>query len=127
MDKDDTTPPTTTESAPLDVSTPSVQAPANVPDLMKIGAMPVNTQMDVETDILEPVVFSDTFARFRLQNKGILHSNSKLTFGIDITSGSQQPTILPPNIGIHSVVDRAVLKVGAKTICETINFTNIKK
>ncbi len=121
---DTTSPPTTTESAPLDVSTPSVQAPANVPDLMKIGAMPVNTQMDVETDILEPVVFSDTFARFRLQNKGILHSNSKITFGIDISNGSGESTILPPNIGIHSVVDRAVLKVGAKTICETDAFNH---
>ena len=121
---DDTTPPTTTESASLDVSTAGVQAPSNVPDLMKIGALPINTQMDVETDILEPVVFSESFARFRLQNKGILHSNSKLIFGLDITSGSKALTILPPNIGIHSLVDRAVLKVGTKTICETDGYNH---
>lgn len=121
---DDTTPPTTTESASLDVSTPGVQAPSDVPELMKIGALPINTQMDVETDILEPVVFSESFARFRLQNKGILHSNSKLIFGLDITSGSQALTMLPPNIGIHSVVDRAVLKVGTKTICETDGYNH---
>lgn len=121
---DDKMPPTTTESASLDVSTPPVQAPSNVPELMKIGALPVNTQMDVETDILEPVVFSESFARFRLQNKGILHSNSKLIFGLDITSGSEAKTILPANIGIHSVVDRAVLKVGTKTICETDGYNH---
>ena len=119
---DDTIPATTTPSPSLDVSTPAVKAPSDVPDLMRIGAMPINTQMDVETDILEPVVFSENFARFRLSNKGILHSNSKLTFGLDITDGDEALTMLPPNIGIHSVIDRAVLKVGTKTICETDGY-----
>jgi hypothetical protein len=113
----------TTVSAPsLDTSTPGAVGPANVPNLMQIGSMPINTAMDVETDILEPVVFSETFCRFRLQNKGILHSNSKLTFSVDISSGSGAKSILPLNIGIHSVIDRAVLKVGTKTICETSDF-----
>ena len=85
---DDTTPPTTDSSAPLDVSTPAPTGAANVPNLMMIGAMPINTQMNVETDILETVVFSETFCRFRLQNKGILHSNSKIVFALDTTSGS---------------------------------------
>ena len=121
---DSTTPPTTDTSAPLDVSTPSVNAPANVPDLMRIGAMPINTQMEVDTDILDPVIFSESFCRFRLQNKGILHSNSKLTFGLDISSGSGAQTILPANIGIHSIIERAVLKIGTKTICETDGFNH---
>ena len=60
--------PETTRSAPsLDASTPQggLQG-TQIPDLMKIGSAPVNTNMDVETDILEPVVFSESFARFRL-------------------------------------------------------------
>ena len=121
---DSYTPPTTESSKPLDVSSAPPTAAANVPDLMKIGAMPINTQMEVETDILDPVVFSETFCRYRLQNKGILHSNSKLTFGLDVSSGSNAKTILPPNIGIHSIIDRAVLKIGTKTICETDGFNH---
>lgn len=121
---DDTTPPTTDSSAPLDVSTPAPTAAANVPNLMMIGAMPINTQMNVETDILETVVFSETFCRFRLQNKGILHSNSKIVFALDTSSGSGADCILPANIGIHSIIDRAVLKVGTKTICETDGFNH---
>ena len=121
---DSYTPPTTESSKPLDVSSAPPTAAANVPDLMKIGAMPINTQMEVETDILDPIVFSETFCRYRLQNKGILHSNSKLTFGLDVSSGSNAKTILPPNIGIHSIIDRAVLKVGTKTICETDGFNH---
>ena len=49
-----------------------------VPDLMKIGSIPVNTVQEVETAILEPVVRSDTFARFVLPNKGLLHSHYRM-------------------------------------------------
>lgn len=93
-----------------------------VPDLMKIGAAQVNTQMDVETDILEPVVFNQKFTRFRLQNKGILHSNSKLTFAVDVTSHAAGVSSFPLNIGVHAIIDRCVLKTGNKTICETSDF-----
>ena len=120
--------PETQRSAPsLDASTPPPGGvkPSQIPDLMKIGSAPVNELMDVDTDILEPVVFSETFARFRLQNKGILHSNSKLTFAVD-TSASAGAGIhgafFPLNIGVHSLIDRCVLKSGTKTICETSDF-----
>ena len=45
---------------------PSNPAPTsgNVPDLMKIGAIPINTAQEVETKILEPVVRTDSFCRF---------------------------------------------------------------
>lgn len=95
-----------------------------VPDLMKIGPAQVNTQMDVETDILEPVVFNQNFCRFRLQNKGILHSNSKLTFSIDVTNHAAGKCSFPLNIGVHALIDRCVLKAGGKSICETSDFNH---
>ena len=50
--------------APPEVS----QAPANVPDIVRIGALPTNMQMSVDSDILEPVVKSQNFCRFVLEN-----------------------------------------------------------
>ena len=117
--------PETTTSAPsLDASSPPPGGvkPSQIPDLMKIGAAPVNELMEVDTDILEPVVFSETFARFRLQNKGILHSNSKLTFALDTSTSAAHGGMFPLNIGVHSLIDRCVLKSGTKTICETSDF-----
>jgi hypothetical protein len=112
-------------AAPLDVSSAAPQGAPNVPNLMVIGAMPVNTQMDVETDILDSVVNNESFCRFRLQNKGILHSNSKLTFSLDTSTGdATMISHLPLNVGIHSLIQRAVLKVGGKTICETDDFNH---
>ena len=99
---------------------------SQIPDLMRIGALPSNTEMNVDSDILEPVVFSDTFARFRLQNKGILHSNSKLTFSVDISAAAHGngKSHFPLNVGVHSLIDRCVLKSGTKTICETSDFNH---
>ena len=57
-------------------ATPGVGA---IPDLVKIGTIPSDTAIDVATEILEPVSFSQSEARFVLSNKGILHSNSRIT------------------------------------------------
>ncbi len=99
----------------------SAPAPANVPDLMRVGQLSANTDMDVETDILDPVTFSQSFCRFRLQNKGILHSNSKITLALTGVSGSGV-RMLPIGIGVHSLIERATLKIGGKTISETDDF-----
>jgi hypothetical protein len=91
-----------------------------VPDLMRIGSIPSDLLQDVETDVLDPVVFSQSFCRFTLQNKGFLHSMSRLTFSLDAPaiSASNENATYPANIGINSLIDRATLKVGGKTICE---------
>ena len=90
-----------------------------IPDLMKIGSIPVNTVQEVETAILEPVVRSDTFARFVLPNKGLLHSHSKVEIGL---SNSAQEAIIPLGIGAYAFIRRVALKIGNQTICEIDDF-----
>ena len=69
-----------TMSSEMAQSEPKMQSQASaIPDLVKIGAIPTNTAIEVDTDILDPVVRSDTFCRFQFQNKGILHSHSKIS------------------------------------------------
>ena len=56
----------------------------SIPNFLMLEQIPTNYVQQIETDLLEPVVFSqggqttDGFARFTLQNKGFLHSHSKL-------------------------------------------------
>lgn len=100
------------------------QAPApstNVPDLVRIGMIPTNTAINIETDILDPVVHSDTFCRFQLQNKGILHSHSKIILRMD-TSATEGH--FPLNVGVHSLIQRCALRVGTKTISEIDDFNH---
>jgi len=89
-----------------------------VPDLMDVGQIPANYAMRVETDILEPVVSSDSFARFTLQRKGFLSSMSKITFSLIPATGNESAYV-PLGVGIFSCIKNATLKIGQTTVCET--------
>ena len=92
-----------------------------IPDLMKIGSIPVNTVQEVETAILEPVVKSDTFCRFVFQNKGLLHSHSKVEIGL---KNAPKDAFLPLGIGAYAFIKRVALKIGNQTICEVDDFNH---
>ena len=92
-----------------------------VPDLVRIGQIPSNTAIDIETDILDPVVHSDTFCRFQLQSKGILHSHSKIVLRL---ANSTANGFFPAGVGIHSLIDRCSLKVGTRTLSEIDDYNH---
>ena len=99
-------------------------SPANVsaiPDLVKIGQIPTNTAIDIETDILDPVVHTDSFCRFQFQNKGILHSNSKIVLRVKANASEG---FLPLGVGIYSLLQRVSLRVGTKTLCEIDDYAH---
>ena len=101
-------------------SKPSVSS-SQIPDLLKIGSIPTNVQMDVDTDVLDPVIHNQSFVRFVLQNKGILHSHSKIQFAFEQTA---EEAWVPMNIGIAGLIQRATLRVGNQTISEIDDFAN---
>eukprot|EP01044_Picomonas_judraskeda_P008454 COSAG03_NODE_967_length_5166_cov_2.537991_2_plen_167_part_00 len=102
---------------------PAPQSGDDVPNFLMLDQIPVNYVQQLETDLLEPVVFSqggatsDGFARFTLQNKGFLHSHSKLFMSLKVTA-SNDGCFNAPHIGIAQVIKKAVLKIGNKTINE---------
>jgi len=109
-------------AAPSGPSAPAAQvAQSAIPDLVKIGTIPTNTAIDIDTDILDPVVNTNTFCRFQFQNKGILHSHSKITFRF---AANAQKAWAPVNVGVHSLVERCRLLVGTKTISEIDDFNH---
>ena len=64
-------------------SAPSQPQASQIPDLVKIGAVSTDTAINVQTDLLDPVSLSEREARFVLDNKGILHPHSRITFATD--------------------------------------------
>lgn len=95
----------------------------DIPDFLMLDQIPANYTQQLETDLLEPVVFSqgaattDGFCRFTLQNKGFLHSHSKLFVALKPGAG-QTDVFLQPHVGIGQIVKKAVLKIGNKTLNE---------
>lgn len=98
--------------------------PEQVPDFLRLEKVPVSYLQKIETDVLDPVIFNEGsgtstngFVRFTLQNKGFLHSHSKLLMSL-IPPGGVTRAVLPAGVGIGSVIQKAVLKVGNKVINE---------
>ncbi len=95
----------------------------SIPDLISLTQIPVNYAQKIETDLLEPVVFNqgsattDGFCRFTLQNKGFLHSHSKLFLSVE-ANASVNKGYFNPITGVGQVIKRAVLKIGNKTLNE---------
>jgi hypothetical protein len=94
-----------------------------IPDLMRIGAIPTNTAIEIDTDILDPVVRSDTFCRFQFQNKGILHSHSKICVRL-ANAPADGDAFFPLGIGVHSLVERCRLMIGTQTISEIDDYNH---
>lgn len=85
------------------------------PEFLKAGPVMTDTTSRIDTDILEPVVQSDTFLRFQFQNKGILNAGSRITFSIN---NPATESYWPIGVGVGAVVSSARFLIGGKTICE---------
>jgi hypothetical protein len=101
---------------------PNTTSTGAVPDLVKIRPIQTDQTMDVQTSILEPIVANDRFVRFQLDNKGILHSNSKiqLSLGKDLTA----QRFLPLGNGIGATIRRCCLYAGSKIIAEVDDWNH---
>jgi hypothetical protein len=95
---------------------------ADIPDFLEnVGAQLTDAEQRIDTDILEPVVFSDSFIRYELQNKGLLNPKSRFCFSL------KDPThacIYPLGVGVGSLIQRVALKIGGKTICEVDDWAH---
>jgi hypothetical protein len=95
----------------------------SIPNFLMLDQIPANYLQQIETDLLEPVVFTqgsattDGFCRFTLQNKGFLHSHSKIFLSVSPEAGIADG-FFSPNAGIGQIIKKAVLKIGNKTLNE---------
>jgi len=100
----------------------------NRPSLLNIKSMPVSTALQFTTDVLDPVVNGDTFTRFEFQPKGFLHPNSQLVVKVKKsgTAGIASSSFPFANVGLYSLIRRAVLKTAdGTTICETDSLNEL--
>ena len=83
----------------------------SIPEALAVKPMASVDTMDIDTNVLNPVVRTDTFMRFVLMKKGILDPGSCLALSFDAgaTTG-----VLPISTGIHALIKQAVLRIGSR-------------
>ena len=98
----------------------AMEQETRLPNLMAIGEIPTDLSMDMDTEVLDPVVNNQNFCRFVLSNKGFLHSFSKLTLCV---SNAGKNTF-PVGVGVHSLIQRCALRIGTTVVAETDDFNH---
>ena len=92
------------------------------PDILQdVGEIPTNQSTSTTTSVLDAVIHNETMCRFVLENKGRLHGNSKIILGVKETTDK---AFFPINLGVHSLINRVVFKVGAKEISSISDFNH---
>ena len=113
------------EQSSKDVVATKQPKDSQIPDLVRIGSIPTSTVMDVETSVLEPVQHSQTSCRFVLENKGILHSHSKIVIAMTDPEVADEKLYWPINVGCMALISRARLQSGGKTLIEQTDFNHL--
>ncbi len=99
----------------------------DLPSALNLKPMAVVENMNVETNILDPVVVNRDFCRFVLEKKGVLDSGSIFTFRIVAPNTDMNSRVtLPIRAGIHSVIRNATLKIGTKIISQVQDYPYYK-
>jgi len=80
----------------------------------------VPAAMSVSSSVLEPIVITDTQARFVLENKGILSRDSVLQF--QLTAEDALKGFLPTSAGIFGLIKQATLRIGARRISDVKDY-----
>tara|TARA_R110000737_G_scaffold235681_3_gene248314 strand:- start:1022 stop:2428 length:1407 start_codon:yes stop_codon:yes gene_type:complete len=96
----------------------------SLPNLTQIGSIKTNSDISIETDIIDVTNFDQNTARFVLPSKGFLHPNSKLTFSVDTTGLDATNAFYPLNTGIASLLSSVRLSAGGQSIQTISDFAN---
>ena len=123
----------TDEPPPLNKAPPVMgKFEPSIPDFIRLGSVPVNYLQEVETDLLEPVVFNEGsgdsvtgFCRFQLQQKGFLHSKSKVFISLTPPADVSR-AMYPVGVGVGNLVEKAVLKCGNVVINEISSWDHLQ-
>ena len=94
-------------------------------DITKTGGIQTSTAQRVETEVLEPVTFSQSHARFSLKNEGVLNHSSKLVIGLK-NNATVARGFFAPHIGVDQVISSCRLSIGGKTVCETQSWDKLQ-
>ncbi len=94
----------------------------SLPESLKPRTMSTVSTMNIETNVLDPIVINQSFARFVLERKGILDMGSVITLAVKTSAAASGKAYLPIKTGIHALIKRAVLRIGSKVVAITDEY-----
>lgn len=98
---------------------------SQIPEALLVRPMKSVDSMDIDTEILHPLVATKSFCRFQISRRGILDSGSAIQIGVVVPGLASLPNArccLPIRTGIHCAVSRAILRIGERVIANVDQY-----
>jgi hypothetical protein len=94
---------------------------SQLPDILKVQTLPTISNMEIKTEILDPITASDNEIVFQIPKNGILDGGSFVSLAVKTANGVAD-AFLPLQTGIHGLVKSAFLMSGSKVIASTEDY-----
>tara|TARA_R110002110_G_scaffold168640_3_gene370208 strand:- start:233 stop:1666 length:1434 start_codon:yes stop_codon:yes gene_type:complete len=91
-----------------------------IPDVLRNGPIAYQGDMHIDTQVLDPLVSTDTFSRFVLPSIGFLDTGSVITFSVKVAANDVG--FFPVKTGCAAAISSCILKVGNKVVCITDQY-----
>lgn len=91
----------------------------SLPDILSVQTLPTIENMDIKTEVLDPITISDSEAVFQIPKNGILDGGSMVGLAVTTAAGVND-AYFPVKTGIYALIKSAHLLVGSKEVasCE---------
>jgi len=103
----------------------------SLPDILNVKPLPTISNMEIDTEILDPISSSNQEVVFQIPKNGILDGGSFVSLAVRVPSGLANALVnadgnsnafLPMNTGIYGLIRSAQLTIGSKVIASNDDF-----
>ena len=94
---------------------------SQLPDILNVKTLPTIDNMEIKTEVLDPITATNSEVVFQIPKNGILDGGSFVSLAVRTASGVAD-AFLPLKTGIHGLIRNAYLMSGSKVIASTEEY-----
>ncbi len=92
----------------------------NLPQILNVATIPSIENMNIKTEVLDPITITQNQAVFQIPKNGILDGGSMVQLAVL----ADPVNFFPLNTGIHGLVKSCFLKVGGKVLASNSDYAH---
>lgn len=94
---------------------------SQLPDILNVKTLPTIDNMEIKTEVLDPITATNNEVVFQIPKNGILDGGSFVSLAVRTANGVSD-AFLPLKTGIHGLIRNAYLMSGSKVIASTEEY-----
>jgi hypothetical protein len=94
----------------------------SLPDILQVKPLPTISNLEIKTEILDPITASNQEVVFQLARNGILDGGSFVSLAARVSAAQDGNAFFPLQTGIYGMVSSVQLTIGSKVVASNEDF-----